>query len=49
MMSGYTEEAVAAQFDRQGPGLTMFLQKPFLAEDLAEVLRRIPTTAQKQP
>ena len=49
MMSGYTEEAVAAQFDRQGPGLTMFLQKPFLAEDLAEVLRRIPATAQKQP
>jgi len=49
MMSGYTEEAVAAQFDRQRPGLTMFLQKPFLAEDLAEVLRRIPATAQKQP
>jgi PAS domain S-box-containing protein len=40
MMSGYTEEAVAAQFSDTGPGMTAFLQKPFLAEDLMEVLRR---------
>lgn len=40
MMSGYTEEAVASQFSDTGPGMTAFLQKPFLAEDLIEVLRR---------
>jgi two-component system, cell cycle sensor histidine kinase and response regulator CckA len=40
MMSGYTEEAVASQFSENGPGITAFLQKPFLAEDLMEVLRR---------
>ena len=40
MMSGYTEEAVASQFSDTGPGMTAFLQKPFLAEDLMEVLRR---------
>jgi PAS domain S-box-containing protein len=40
MMSGYTEEAVASQFSENGPGMTGFLQKPFLAEDLMDVLRR---------
>jgi CheY-like chemotaxis protein len=40
MMSGYTEEAVASQFSESNPGMTAFLQKPFLAEDLMEVLRR---------
>jgi CheY-like chemotaxis protein len=40
MMSGYTEEAVASQFSDNGPGMTAFLQKPFLAEDLMDVLRR---------
>ena len=41
MMSGYTEQAVAPQFNGSGPGLTAFLQKPFLAEDLMGVLRQI--------
>jgi PAS domain S-box-containing protein len=40
MMSGYTEQVVAPQFDNSGPGATGFLQKPFLAEDLIAVLRR---------
>ena len=41
IMSGYTEESVAAQFNETGSGLTAFLQKPFLAEDLVGVLRRV--------
>ncbi|HEY9013599.1 MAG TPA: response regulator, partial [Gemmatimonadales bacterium] len=41
IMSGYTEESVAAQFSETGSGLTTFLQKPFLAEDLVGVLRRV--------
>jgi len=40
MMSGYTEQVVAPQFSNTGPGITAFLQKPFLAEDLITVLRR---------
>jgi hypothetical protein len=40
MMSGYTEEAVASQLSDHGPGMTAFLQKPFLAEDLMDLLRR---------
>jgi PAS domain S-box-containing protein len=40
MMSGYTEQVVAPQFNDSGPGNTGFLQKPFLAEDLIAVLRR---------
>lgn len=40
MMSGYTEQVVAPQFSSSGPGITGFLQKPFLAEDLIGVLRR---------
>jgi PAS domain S-box-containing protein len=39
MMSGYTEQAVAPQVNASGPGITVFLQKPFLAEDLIGVLR----------
>jgi PAS domain S-box-containing protein len=45
MMSGYTEESVAAQFSEAGPGATAFLQKPFFAEDLMGVLRRVLVTA----
>jgi PAS domain S-box-containing protein len=41
MMSGYTEQAVASQVNGSGPGVTTFLQKPFLAEDLIGVLRPI--------
>ena len=40
MMSGYTEQAVVPSV-RSGPGSTTFLQKPFLAQDLVEVLRPI--------
>jgi CheY-like chemotaxis protein len=50
MMSGYTEQVVAPQFTGSGPGLTAFLQKPFLAEDLMEILRQMsevrPSTVQ---
>ncbi len=45
MMSGYTEQAVAPQFNTSGPGITGFLQKPFLAEDLIAVLRRFAENA----
>ena len=45
MMSGYTEQVVAPQFDNSGPGNTGFLQKPFLAEDLIAVLRRFAESA----
>jgi PAS domain S-box-containing protein len=41
MMSGYTEQVVAPQFSGPGPGLTAFLQKPFLAEDLMDILRQM--------
>jgi CheY-like chemotaxis protein len=41
MMSGYTEQVVAAQFNGPRHGLTAFLQKPFLAEDLMDILRQI--------
>jgi PAS domain S-box-containing protein len=47
MMSGYTEEAVASQFSDAGPGVTAFLQKPFFAEDLIGVLRRVLVTASR--
>ncbi|MEO7136162.1 MAG: response regulator [Gemmatimonadales bacterium] len=45
MMSGYTEQVVAPQFSTSGPGITGFLQKPFLAEDLIAVLRRFAESA----
>jgi two-component system, cell cycle sensor histidine kinase and response regulator CckA len=45
LMSGYTEQAVAPQFGGSGPGLTAFLQKPFLAEDLIGILRRVAEVA----
>jgi PAS domain S-box-containing protein len=41
MMSGYTEQAIASKADEAGPGPIAFLQKPFLAEDLIGVLRRV--------
>jgi two-component system, cell cycle sensor histidine kinase and response regulator CckA len=41
MMSGYTEQAVAAQVNGSGTAITTFLQKPFLAEDLIGLLRPI--------
>jgi PAS domain S-box-containing protein len=41
MMSGYTEESVAAEFLEAGSGPTAFLQKPFLADDLVLALRRV--------
>jgi two-component system cell cycle sensor histidine kinase/response regulator CckA len=45
MMSGYTEQVVAPQFTGPGPGLTAFLQKPFLAEDLMDILRQVVEVA----
>jgi PAS domain S-box-containing protein len=45
LMSGYTEQVVAPQFTGSGPGLTAFLQKPFLAEELIGVLRRVAEVA----
>jgi two-component system cell cycle sensor histidine kinase/response regulator CckA len=45
MMSGYTEQVVAPQFSGSGPGMTVFLQKPFLAEDLIGILRRVAEVA----
>jgi hypothetical protein len=45
MMSGYTEQVVAPQFSGSDPGITAFLQKPFLAEDLIRVLRHIAEVA----
>ncbi len=45
MMSGYTEQVVAPQFSKSGPGITGFIQKPFLAEDLIVVLRRFAESA----
>ena len=45
LMSGYTEQVVAPQFSGSGPGITGFLQKPFLAEDLIAVLRRFAESA----
>jgi PAS domain S-box-containing protein len=41
MMSGYTSQTVAPQFSDAGPGMTIFLQKPFLAEDLVSALRHV--------
>jgi PAS domain S-box-containing protein len=45
MMSGYTEQVAAPQFDTSGPGITGFIQKPFMAEDLIAVLRRFAESA----
>jgi PAS domain S-box-containing protein len=47
MMSGYTEESVAVDFTDSGPGITTFLQKPFLAEDLIAVIQRTLTPSGK--
>ncbi|MGH7510678.1 MAG: hybrid sensor histidine kinase/response regulator [Gemmatimonadales bacterium] len=40
MMSGYTEQVVAPHFGNSGVGITGFLQKPFLPEELIALLRR---------
>jgi CheY-like chemotaxis protein len=41
MMSGYTEQVVSSQFNNgSGPGITGFLQKPFVAEDLIAILKQ---------
>ena len=40
LMSGYTEQEVASRLVHDSGGATAFLQKPFLPEDLASVLRR---------
>jgi len=39
LMSGYTEQEVASKLLDDTPGAVGFLQKPFLPEDLASVLR----------
>ena len=41
LMSGYTEEEVAGKLLNGDQGATGFLQKPFLPEDLASILRHI--------
>jgi two-component system, cell cycle sensor histidine kinase and response regulator CckA len=41
LMSGYTEQEVASKLLDGDHGATGFLQKPFLPEDLASVLRHI--------
>ena len=46
MMSGYTEESVAEVGEA---GVTPFLQKPFLAEDLIGLLRRVTEVAPVDP
>jgi hypothetical protein len=40
MMSGYTERTAASELAGSGPGITGFIQKPFLAQDLITVFRR---------
>jgi CheY-like chemotaxis protein len=45
MMSGYTEQSAAAELAGSGPGITGFIQKPFLAEDLIAVFRRFAEVA----
>ena len=41
LMSGYTEQDVAARMVDQANGVVAFLQKPFLPEDLASALRQV--------
>ena len=45
LMSGYTEQEVASKLLNGNQGATGFLQKPFLPEDLASVLRPIAQPA----
>lgn len=45
MMSGYSEEVVAEHFNADRSGVTCFLQKPFLAEELVGLLRRFAEAA----
>ncbi len=41
LMSGYTEQDVAARMVDQANGVVAFLQKPFLPEDLTSALRQV--------
>jgi PAS domain S-box-containing protein len=45
LMSGYTEQEVASKLLNGDQGATGFLQKPFLPEDLAAILRHISQPA----
>jgi PAS domain S-box-containing protein len=45
LMSGYTEQEVASKLLNGNGGATGFLQKPFLPEDLAGILRQIAQPA----
>jgi CheY-like chemotaxis protein len=47
LMSGYTEQEVASKLLNGDHGATGFLQKPFLPEDLASVLRHISQPASR--
>jgi CheY-like chemotaxis protein len=44
LMSGYTEQEVASKLVHDSGGAAAFLQKPFLPEDLAGVLRQAVTS-----
>ncbi|MEP6687734.1 MAG: ATP-binding protein [Gemmatimonadales bacterium] len=45
LMSGYTEQEVAAKIIGQAGGPVGFLQKPFLPDDLSSVLRHVSQSA----
>jgi CheY-like chemotaxis protein len=45
LMSGYTEQEVASKLINGNQGATGFLQKPFLPEDLASLLRHVSQPA----
>jgi two-component system, cell cycle sensor histidine kinase and response regulator CckA len=45
LMSGYTEQEVAAKLLDGSTGAVAFLQKPFLPEDLTSILRHISVPA----
>jgi FixJ family two-component response regulator len=46
-MSGYTEQEVASRVLEENDGAAGFLQKPFLPEDLASVLRHASRPARR--
>jgi CheY-like chemotaxis protein len=46
LMSGYTEQDVAAKLLDRAGGAVAFLQKPFLPEDLTAALRQVSQAAQ---
>jgi CheY-like chemotaxis protein len=45
LMSGYTEQEVAAKVLSTTSGAVGFLQKPFLPDDLSRMLRHVSETA----